>query len=366
VVGTVSAVQTLTLTNSGGSTLTINSITAGGDYARSTTCGSSLGAGGSCSISVTFTPNAAGTRNGQISVSSNASGSPHTVDLAGTGTSPPDAPALGLSPARLNFGDQVLGETSATQTVTLTNAGGADLNLGSVAAGGDFAQTNTCPAVLGPSASCSIQVTFTPSAIGAHSGQVTISDNAAGSPHVINLAGMGTDFSLDATPASLSVNRGQSASYQIMVSPVAGAFNGSIALSCGGLPNFAQCGFSSNPVTPGGGNMAVTLTISTTSSATLAPPALPLRWSPWYALALPLAGLLRTGKGRWRRRGKARASGMMMLVVALMLLTDACGGGGGGSSSAPPPRPPASSFTITVQGTHGSLQHTKNVVLTVN
>ncbi|MCI0354045.1 MAG: hypothetical protein L0099_03255, partial [Acidobacteria bacterium] len=192
-----------------------------------------------------------------------------------------------------------------------------------------------------------------------------ISDNAAGSPHVINLAGMGTDFGLDATPGSLSINRGQSASYQITVSPVAGAFNGSIVLSCGGLPNFAQCGFSSNPVTPGSGSMAVTLTISTTASATLAPPALPLRWNPWYALALPLAGLFGTGRGRWRRRGRARGGGMMMLVVALMLLTDACGSGGGGSSPVPP-SPPASSFTIAVEGTHGSLTHSKNIVLTVH
>ncbi|MCI0355070.1 MAG: choice-of-anchor D domain-containing protein, partial [Acidobacteria bacterium] len=182
VVGTTSVAQPLTLTNSGGSTLTISSITASGDFARTSTCGSSLGAGGSCSISVTFAPTAAGTRSGQISVSSDAAGSPHTVDLAGSGSSPPDAPAVDLSPASLNFGDQVLGETSAIQTVTLTNAGGADLNLGSIAAGGDFAQTNTCTALLGPSASCSIHVTFTPSAIAARSGQVTISDNAAGSP----------------------------------------------------------------------------------------------------------------------------------------------------------------------------------------
>jgi len=359
-VGTMSAVQTITLTNAGGVTLSISSITASGDFARTTTCGSSLGAGASCGISVTFSPTAAGTRNGQISVSSNAAGSPHTVGLTGTGFN--QEPVAGLSSSSLNFGDQILGETSATQEVTLSNAGTAPLTLSSITLSGDFALTHTCGGSLAAGSSCALRVTFTPTASGARTGKVTITDNAAGSPHVIDLAGMGSDFGLDATPGSASVTRGQSASYQITVSPVGGAFNGSISLSCASLPSFAQCSFSSNPVVPGSNSLALTLTVSTTQSAALAP--MQQRWNFWYALALPLAGLALACRSKSRRREGWQGPGMLTLVLALMLLSDACGGGGG--SSEPPSRPPATSFTVVVQGTHGSLQHSKSVVLTVN
>ncbi|MGH9602678.1 MAG: beta strand repeat-containing protein, partial [Terriglobales bacterium] len=358
IVGSTGAAQAVTLTNTGTALLTLSTISVTGDFTHTHTCGSSLDAGASCIISVTFTPSVTGTRTGQLSVTSSAAGSPHTVPLMGTGT----APAVSLTSTSLNFGDQILGETSAAREVTLTNTGTAPLTVNSVTPIGDFALTHACGSSLAAGSSCAVRVTFTPSASGARSGEVTISDNAAGSPHVIHLTGMGSDFGLDATPGSVSINRGQSASYQITISPVAGAFNGSISLSCSGLPSFAQCSYSSNPVVPGSSSMALTLTVSTTQSAALVPPR--LRLSPSYALALPLAGLVFIGRSRSRRRESWRATGMLVLILALMLLSDACGGGGG--SPGPASRPPATSFTVVVQGTHGNLQHTKNVVLTVN
>ncbi|HCT77402.1 MAG TPA: mycodextranase [Micromonosporaceae bacterium] len=84
-VGTTSAAQTVTVSNTGNAAATLGAVNVSGDFARTTTCGSSLAAGASCSVSVTFTPTVAGTRSGSLSFTSNAPGSPHTVTLAGNG-----------------------------------------------------------------------------------------------------------------------------------------------------------------------------------------------------------------------------------------------------------------------------------------
>src|SRR5439155_25240257 len=83
---TTSAAQAVTLTNTGSATLTITSITASGDFSQTNTCGSPVIIGGTCTITVTFTPTVAGSRTGTLSVTDNASGSPHTAALSGKGT----------------------------------------------------------------------------------------------------------------------------------------------------------------------------------------------------------------------------------------------------------------------------------------
>ena len=93
---------------------------------------------------MTFTPTASGTRTAAVTLTDNATGSPQTVSLTGTGT----APAASLSPTSLTFASQAVGATSAAQTVTLNNTGNAALSITSIALTGanasDFAQTNTC------------------------------------------------------------------------------------------------------------------------------------------------------------------------------------------------------------------------------
>ena len=88
-VGSSSATQAVMLSNSGTTTLNIGSLSASGDFAlvpATTTCGSTLAVGGSCSISVRFTPTAAGARTGSVNLVSNAPGSPQSlVALSGTG-----------------------------------------------------------------------------------------------------------------------------------------------------------------------------------------------------------------------------------------------------------------------------------------
>jgi hypothetical protein len=84
-VKTTSAPQSVTLSNTGNAALSITSIVASGDFAQSNTCGSSVAASASCSISVTFTPSTTGQRTGTITISDNASNSPQSVGLSGTG-----------------------------------------------------------------------------------------------------------------------------------------------------------------------------------------------------------------------------------------------------------------------------------------
>jgi hypothetical protein len=84
-VGTTSASQPVSLSNSGSAALSIASISASGDFGQTNTCGMSLAAGANCTINVTFTPTAGGERSGTLSVSSNAPGSPHAANLSGTG-----------------------------------------------------------------------------------------------------------------------------------------------------------------------------------------------------------------------------------------------------------------------------------------
>jgi hypothetical protein len=96
-----------------------------------------------------------------------------------------------LSSTGLSFGDESLGNTSATQTVTLTNTASSTLNVAGVTPSGDFGETDNCAAPLAPGTSCSIAVTFSPIAVGPRSGSITIASNAAGSPQTISLGGVG-------------------------------------------------------------------------------------------------------------------------------------------------------------------------------
>ena len=199
-INTTSAAQTVTLTNTGTATLNITGIVASGDYAQTNTCGTSVAAAANCTISVTFTPTATGTRTGAITITDNAAGSPHTVSLTGTGA----APVVSLSSTTLTFGSQLVNTTSAAQAVTLTDTGNASLSITSIVASGDYAQTNTCGTSVAAAGSCTISVTFTPTATGTRTGAITITDNAAGSPHIVSLTGNGTTVVAPAVSLSTS------------------------------------------------------------------------------------------------------------------------------------------------------------------
>jgi hypothetical protein len=150
-----------------------------------------LAPGGSCTVSVAFTPAALKERTATLSIPSNAAGSPHGVALSGYGVAA-TAPAVTLSPASLAFGNQTVGG-SVTKPITLTNSGSAALGITSiVASGSGFTSAHNCAATLAAAASCTINVTFAPATAVASTGAVTITSAAAGSPHTVGLSGTGT------------------------------------------------------------------------------------------------------------------------------------------------------------------------------
>ena len=195
-VNTNSTAQTVTLTNTGNAALSIAGITVTGtnasDFTQSNTCGSSVAAAANCTISVTFTPVASGSRTASVIITDNASGSPQTVSLSGTGT----AVLASLSATSLAFGNEPIDVTSTAQTVTLSNTGNAALSITGLALTGtnasDFAQTNTCGSSVAAGANCTIAVMFTPSVTGTEAASLSIADNSSGSPQTVSLSGAGT------------------------------------------------------------------------------------------------------------------------------------------------------------------------------
>ncbi len=120
---------------------------------------------------------------------------------------PQDAPAVAVSPETLNFGNEALNSSSSPQTITLADMGSAPLDISSITVTGPFSQTNNCGTeVPAGGGTCSIQVTFTPNQLGPQTDQVTIDDNAQGSPQTITLTGTGVTSAgqLTATPTSLA------------------------------------------------------------------------------------------------------------------------------------------------------------------
>jgi len=125
------------------------------------------------------------------------------------------APAVALSPMTLNFGNQQVGTTSGSQTILVASSGTAPVHLASIAATGDFAQTNDCGNGVPAGSTCTIYVTFTPSSSGTRAGSLVITDNASGSPQTVSLTGTGGGPTITTQPASQTVTLGQTATFSV-------------------------------------------------------------------------------------------------------------------------------------------------------
>jgi hypothetical protein len=118
------------------------------------------------------------------------------------GLAPSVFPVVGLSPVSLKLASTVVGQSSASSTVTLTNSGSFSLSISTVSASGDFSETDTCAGqTIAPSGTCTVTVTFTPSVTGSITGALTIVDNAVNTPQVLALSGTGLP-DLSVSPAS--------------------------------------------------------------------------------------------------------------------------------------------------------------------
>ncbi len=278
--GTTSAALAATLSNTG--TAPLNNIvpsivgTNPGDFALSTganACGSTLAAGSSCSIYVTFTPASATSFSAMLSVADSATGSPQTVSLSGTGT----APAASLGPA-LSFPNTLSGTTSSALAATLSNTGTAALNniVSSIVGTnpGDFALStgaNACGSTLAAGSSCSIYVTFTPASAASFSATLSVADNATGSPQTVSLSGTGTSsassFTISVPPGSGSLTVGYSGTV-VVTTTATGSFNSAVALSVSNLPSGVMSGFTPASIAaPGSGKANFNLYATSSAKA---------------------------------------------------------------------------------------------------
>ena len=222
--GTSSAAQSVRLSNNGTAALTGIAISLAGaspgDYSQTNSCGTTLATGSSCTISAIFKPTATGSRTATVSVADNATGSPQTVPLSGTGAVP--APKVSLSATSINFGSSKVTVPTAAYVVTLTNTGTAALSVSSVALAGtnstDFTETNTCSGSIVINGTCTVTVTFDPTTIGGRSASVAIADSATGSPQSIALSGTGlSPVTLSATSLAFgSASIGSSSAAQTL------------------------------------------------------------------------------------------------------------------------------------------------------
>jgi len=340
--GSTSAAQTVTVSNPGSSAASVSSVSVTGAFSQTNTCGSSIAAGGSCSVAVKFAPTSGGALTGTLTINTSAPGGPITVALSGTGVTsttnlalgqpatasssyetyvasnvtdgntstywestdgagypqtisvnlgsvqsigsvtldlPPATawstrtetlsvldsnsgssysqiaasagytfnPATGntvtislpsgtsaqyvelsftantgwpaaqlsefevfpgggssggpsaltASPSSLSFGNETAGSTSAAQTVTVSNPGTTAASVSSVTASAPFSETSTCGGSIAAGASCTVSVTFAPTAAGAANGTLSVASSAPSSPLTIALTGTGTSATTD-------------------------------------------------------------------------------------------------------------------------------------------------------------------------
>jgi hypothetical protein len=283
---TASSPMTVTVTNNGPGVLSISSIgftgTNSGDYSQTNNCPISpatLAVSGSCTVNVTFTPSVAGASSASLNISDNAASSPQSASLSGTGVNP--GPTVALSPSSLSFGNQTQGTASASQSITVTNSGPGLLTISSVGLSGtnagDFAQTNNCPvspATLAVSSSCTVNVTFTPTATGARAASLSITDNGSSSPQSASLSGTGVLPAVTLSPTSLSFgNQNLNTTSGAMPVTITNSGPGMLTISTigisGGNPgDFAQT--NNCPVSPATLAVSASCTVNVTFMPTAA------------------------------------------------------------------------------------------------
>jgi len=377
--GTTSAMQTVTLQNTGSATLNIQAVALAGanagDFAigngSSCTNGVSVKVNSSCTILITFTPTGSGTRNGTVSITDNAADSPESIMLSGTTMS---APAVSVTPQSASFASQYVGTSGLPKSVTVMNNGNAALDIESVTTSpNDFGTLSACGSSLAPGSSCEIGVFFDPTTSGPRTGTLTINDNAPGSPQTVALTGTGQDFSMAPVAPTATVTAGQSATYSLSLLPD-GGFSQTVSLGCTGTPNLSTCVVSPSSVTLNVAKPAtVTVTVSTTSSSFL------LLKVPWtnptdkrnfrfvhvFVLLMTL-GMVTALVGSRPKGSRPLTAAFTLLLFSLSILMAACGGGSSGTTNL---GTPPGTYVLTVSGTFNSgstsLSHNAKLSLVV-
>jgi hypothetical protein len=193
--GGVSATQTITVTNTSASAVTMGTTTASSDYAIvNNLCTGSLAAAGTCTFGITFNPTFVGSIGGSAAVAYTGNNSPQLVNLTGSSLAP-----LTVAPPKLAFAAQAVGSTSTAKAVKITNNSASAVTLNSIVPSGDFQiqlSGTTCSLTGGTLAAahnCNVQIQFAPTVAGSIIGALTVTNSASPNPLLITLSGTGTN-----------------------------------------------------------------------------------------------------------------------------------------------------------------------------
>ncbi len=232
-VGQTSGAMGVGLSDVGNAALSISSLTWPTGFAMATVgddcaVATPVTLGGKCDLGTVFSPSTAGAFSASLGVASNAFDAPSTIALTGTANLPVTA-----LPATLTFSNQPVAQLSATQAVTLTNPTGAAITGIAITFSGtngtEFTETDNCTATLAANSSCTINVGFTPTAVGSgsHTGEMSIADSDPSTPQVVMLTGTavkGTPVITWATPAAITYGTALSSTQLDASASVSGVF----------------------------------------------------------------------------------------------------------------------------------------------
>jgi hypothetical protein len=185
--GVRSAGRPVRIENVSSSVAAITELTASGDFSVSDTC-TTIAAATACSPLVSFQPSAVGTRTGSLTIRTLRDSAAYVVALSGFGDENP-VPTLEVSATRIGFGNAYIGSATPAR-VTLVATGDLPVKVASIAVSGGFMLTHGCSVIAAHSA-CDIEVVFMPSSPGGMGGAIVIQSDALGSPHRVDLTGVG-------------------------------------------------------------------------------------------------------------------------------------------------------------------------------
>jgi len=292
------ASKTVKLTNTGTASLKISQATLTGSNftASGLTAPSTVAVGASVSFTIAYKPTAVGSNSGSVSIANDASDSPVTITLVGTGISPTSgsapAPEISVTPSSVNFGSVAV-NADASQTIKLSNTGTAPLAISQVkAAGSGFSISGLAvPATVAAGSSVTFTVAFKPTAAGADSGSVSITSNAGGSPMTIDITGAGatSTVKLSASVASVgfgNVTVGKTVTQQVQLTNT-GNVQVDISSASATGTGFSASGATNVNLAP---NQSVSVTVSCDPSSTGALSGTLTVSSNAAALKIPLSG----------------------------------------------------------------------------
>jgi hypothetical protein len=201
-----SAARVVTVTNTGTAALPLASVSFAGanphQFSETSTCGTSLGVGATCTVNVVFRPTTPGNKRALLNVNAGGGAGTQAVTLSGIGVAAPYT----VSSTSLAFGAEPLRVASGPLVVTVTNTGAAALPITSITLNGgarQFSQTNTCGTLSGGGGVCTISVTFKPTATGPTTATLRVNAGNGAGTQTVTLTGTGAVPSYTVVPGAL-------------------------------------------------------------------------------------------------------------------------------------------------------------------